>query len=394
MNLKILFGLLISILLLTGCITEYNAILPENDKKILFVDGSIMENTDLTFRVSQSFSLAVNTSDKIPEESYINDASVYIIGSNGYKSPPAINQGKGAYRISTGELDNDVEYGIQIEYDGDIYQSIPSKPLYTAEIDSISWVQPEFYGPVYFYISTYDETKGAKYFMWDYTEDWEILAPLKTTIFFHPMSLEFTIIEPAPLYYCWKQNKSDRSVFGSTESLSENRIINKQFYQYNEPSNDRFSALYSITVTQRAISKGAYEYHQNIKKMNEEMGGLFTPQPTEFAGNISCITNPSKKILGYIDVSKNTTQKRIFIHPYQIVREWPDMCRNSLIIPPLQWDTYAHWYQRGLRPAGDADMKYYPDEILPYEWYPAQCTDCTAGGGSKDKPDFWPNDHR
>jgi len=393
MNLKTVFGLIISTLLLTGCITEYNAILPENDRKILFVNGSIIASTDVTFHISQSFSLNVDAVTKIPEESFITNANLIIIGSNGYKSPPAIHQGKGAYQISVGELEDDVEYGIQIELDGDTYQSAPLRPLYTPEIDSISWKQPEFYGPVYFYVSTYDETEGTKYFMWNHTEDWEIYADYTTTLFFHPMSLEFTIIEPAPFRYCWKKSESVRSVFSSTESLSENRIIDKQFYQYNYPSDDRFSSLYCITVTQRVISKGAYEYYQDIQKMNEEMGGLFTPQPTEFVGNIRCTTNPEKKILGYVDVSKNTTTKRMFIYPNRIVREEPMRCTSPVVILPLRWTEYSSWYKRGFRPAEGPDPKYYPDEILPYEWYPATCTDCTARDGTKNKPDFWPNDH-
>ena len=34
-------------------------------------------------------------------------------------------------------------------------------------------------------------------------------------------------------------------------------------------------------MKQRALSKGEFEYYENKVKLSEEMGGLFTPQPSE-----------------------------------------------------------------------------------------------------------------
>jgi len=396
--------LIILSLLLTGCITEYNAILPENDRIILFVDGSIIENTDATFHISQSFSLNVDTVTKIPEESFINNANLVIIGSNGYKSLAAINKGKGVYQISVGELKDDVEYGIQIEYEGDIYQSALSKPLYTPEIDSISWSQPEAEGQVFFHVSTHDNTGRAKFFMWNYTEDWEIKAVYPTIIFYNPNHREqlqepFYLDDSMPYYYCWKKNLSDKSLLASTESLSENRIVDELLYE-RDSGDDRFSMLYCLTVNQRAISKGAYEYYQSIKKMNEETGGLFTPQPTEITGNITCITDPSKKIMGFIETSKNISQKRIFVDPVQLIRQavylYCDPLYNVYEPPPPilrlpKPDEYDYYYGIGYRPSILDIGLYGEGAIIPSEWAFARCTDCRAAGGTKDKPDFWPS---
>jgi hypothetical protein len=241
-----------------------------------------------------------------------------IIGSNGYQSPSAKNIGKGEYLISAGELNDNVEYGIKIEYNGDIYQSTPSKPLHTPEIDSISWRQPEKEGDIFFYVSTHDDTEGTKFFLWNFTEDWEIRAAYETETFYDPEKDSYYIVRPAPYYYCWKNNvHPQKTLTGSTEFLGENRIINKEFYSC-APLNERFSVLYCMTVYQKNISKEAYEYYQNKKKLNEEMGGLFTPQPSEIKGNITCITDPSKKVAGYVETVKNISQKRAFICCRQI----------------------------------------------------------------------------
>ena len=394
MNLKKIYGLFVLILLTTGCISEYNANQSSTVSKILIVSGNIIANSDLTFFISESFSL---NSPDVPDESFVNNANLTIIGSNGYQSSAAINQGKGVYRMRVGELENDVEYGVEIQYNGDIYQSTLSKPLQTPEIDSVSMVQPEKYGAISVYVSTHDDITESKFFAWDYMEDWETVASIQTMIFLNPADNTFFTSPSATLYYCWKKDKSEGFVFNSSESLKENRIIDQQLFQCSS-SNDRFSVLYSINVTQRAISKNAYEYYQIRKKMNEEMGGLFTPQPSELTGNITCITNPAKKVMGYVNVNKNTTQKRIFVYPYQITREGPIPCgyvSHSDVVAYIKARgiTFADYYRTGMRPAGEANTIDYP-EIIPIMWASSYCTECTANGGTKDKPDFWPNDHK
>ena len=394
MNSKVLSGLFILALLVNGCISEFNAVLPSNDEQILIVEGNVVGNTSAIFYLSKSFPLNALS---IPVESFDIDANLTIIGNNGYKSPPALYLGKGAYSITIGELDDNVEYGIQIEYGGDTYQSVLSKPFHTPEIDSVSWIQPEESGVISFRVSTHDDMEGAKFFVWDYTENWEIRVDYFTTIFFNPVDSIFFYDFSAPYYYCWKSSTSNKFLIGSTESLSENRIINKTLYQCS-PESDRFSELYSFTVTQRAISKSAFDYYQNKILLNDEMGGLFTPQPAELRGNIICSTDPSKKVMGYVEVVKKEAQKRIFVYPSQVT--YPkffvncDAISNDSIFTAMEENgfTYAYFYKAGYRPTGDIDMRFYP-EIVPLIWARSVCTDCIAKGGTKNKPDFWPNNH-
>ena len=380
--------------LTNSCVTEFNAELPDRDVQVLFVDGSIVENSDVTFNITKSFRL---NSIRVPNESLIVNANVHIIGGNGYKSLPAINLGKGSYSISVGELDDNVEYGLQIEYNGDIYQSKLVKPLHTPEIDSISWIQPEEKGDVLFRISTHDDTGETEFFIWECIEDWEISAHYYTTIFFSAQDTNLYVVDPAPFYYCWMNSKPDKYVIGSTESLTESRIINKQIYSCL-PSGSRFTLLYSITVNQKAISKNAFEYYQNKIVLNEEMGGMFTPQPSELNGNITCITDTSKKVMGYVESVKNITQKKIFISPWEITRPpvydecitYSDGVIKTLFTraddPAI--DPYIAAYSSGYRPVSGET-----EDISTAIWSLNFCSSCIANGGTKIKPDFWPNDH-
>jgi hypothetical protein len=395
MNAKILSGLFLLALLANGCISEFNAKLPSDDLQILIVEGSIIEDSVVNFYLSKSFPIDFTS---IPEENLIINANLTIIGSDGYKSLPAINFGRGVYRLSVGKLDDNVEYGIQIEYEGNTYQSSLSKPIYTPEIDSLSCIQPEKNGIISLCVSTHDDTRGAKFFLWSYKEDWEIFADYSTTIFYNPLDGTFYDDDTAPYYYCWKSSSSNRLFIGSTESLKENKIINKNLYQAS-PESDRFSVLYCTTVYQRAISKGAFEYYQNKIVLNEDMAGLFTPHPSELNGNITCITDPSKKVMGYVEAIKNTTYKRLFISASQISR--PGYFTACELISQEEVDeylmqenlTYSFYYMMGFRPAGWADQSKYP-QIVPEYWSSTSCTDCRAKSATKIKPDFWPNNHK
>ena len=375
--------------LLSACVSEFNAELPSNDVEILIVDGSIIENTDVTFYLSKSFPL---NSQYAPNENFNILANVSIIGSDGYKSPPAMYLGKGAYRISVGELSDNVGYGIQIDYNGNTYQSEFTKPVYTPEIDSVSWVQPEEKGEVFFRVSTHDDSGESKFFIWNYVEDWEITAHYFVYFFFNPDEYSFYYAY-LPYYYCWRKNLSDKFLIGSTESLSQSKIINKQLYGHF-PTDSRFSNLYSVNVIQRAISKNAFEYYQNKIVLNDEMGGIFTPQPSELSGNIVCLSDPSKKVIGYVEAVKNTTQKRIYVSSNEITRpsryfECASITDDSLrtLLSEMRGN-YVDAYALGYRPIAANP------EGTPSEWAMVTCTECTAIGGSKTKPDFWPNLHQ
>ena len=398
MNLRIFTGLFILIFIAIGCVTEFKANLPSGDQQILIVEGNIMEDTTVTFQLSTSYSI---DSANAPQGIFNVDAKITIIGSNGYESAPAISLGKGKYSMDVGALDDNVEYGVKIIYKEDTYQSTLSKPLHTPEIDSLSWVQQGESAPVGICVSTHDNNTGEPiFFLWDYAEDWEFNATYSTSIFFNPKDSTFYADNSYPYYHCWRHTVSHSYLLGSTETLNENRIINKQFFQLYPGADDRLTVLYAVTMNQKAISKSAYDYYQNKVKLNAEMGGLFTPQPSDVDGNISCISNPLNRAIGYIEVTKNTVHKRIFIYSWQI--KSPVMDYNCVLnsfddlkvqaqIPPTMDDksAYVFLYKLGYRPALDPALA--PGPLIPDQWSTVICTDCTQNAGSKNKPDFWPN---
>jgi len=388
MKSKTLLALLIFALSFSSCVTEYFVTLT-NHKPMLFVDGSIIENTDAIFHITQSFALNIDT---IPDEAFVNNAILQIIDSNGNRSESARSLGRGRYQISIGELNTNVQYGIRIEHDGDVFESTLSPPLVTPEVN-IRWEQYEPLEAVYFYISTHDETDEAKFFLWHYVEDWETRAIYSTALFFNPQTNTFYINNSMPYSRCWKQNIHYK--LGTTDALTENRVIDQELFRI-EHEGDRFFYLYSVTVTQKAISQGAFEFHQNLKQQNEEMGGIFTPQPAEVLGNIRCVTNPTRRVMGYVNTLKNISRQRIMIRHSELswsyashIFQLEDLCENNRrsfeFFRELGFvSTPRELYLQRFRPWGDNIV--HPNEML---WAPAVCVDCRERGGTTNRPYFW-----
>lgn len=378
------FLYIISLAVLTvSCVSDFHATLPSSYDDILVVDGNIVENTEVVFHLSKSFDMSQVS---LPDANKNIDATLVLVGSDGTRSEPAVSAGKGSYKLAVGELKDNVSYSIEIKYDGDTYLSEPAMALRTPEIDSITWNQPEQYGPLYFQVSTHGDQNTSQYYMWNYEEDWEFTAAYSVTIFFDLNTGGYYEVDVAPYFYCWKNSTINEIMVGSTETLIENRLVKQALYSKNN-QDDRFSYLYSVNVGQRSISKAAYEYYLNKKKLNEDMGGLFTPQPSEVTGNISCQTDPSKKVIGFINVSKNITEKRIFINSSEVSHRniYYQYCVENT--PPEDMpESLSEAYTDGYRPAYEEG-----EDII---WSTEQCTDCRKNGGTKVRPDFWPNNHK
>src|SRR5690606_41864672 len=74
------------------------------------------------------------------------------------------------------------------------------------------------------------------------------------------------------------------------------------------------SVIYSF-LTRRSsdlLSELAYNFMVMMKKNSEQLGSVFDPQPSQLAGNMSCITDPEEMVIGFIEVAEEKA-KRIFI---------------------------------------------------------------------------------
>ena len=133
-----------------------------------------------------------------------------------------------------------------------------------------------------------------------------------------------------------------------------------------------------------------------IKKYSEESSGIFTPIPSEVKGNVSCISNPEIKVLGYVLASTCQT-KRVFIYESdfkQICSEYDSGCISA------GWgDNFFNLnkiYTEGVIAMtynGELSDLLNPN-LTETIFYTRECIDCrVVKGSTKKRPDFWPTDH-
>lgn len=373
-----LVGVLICIL--WGCITDYSTPSRFQQGGRLVVEGYIKAGDSVEFRLGRTVALSADTAF-LPEKG----AVVNVLCNEGTTFGPAREVEPGLYRVRIGALKADAEYCLEFTTAGETYRSDFRRPAYTPPIDSLHWKKAAPGKPVEICVSTHDDTRQALFYWWTFEEDWEFTSNYSITWFFNPETQEFYQRDPDSAYFCWNKDHSKNIQIATTEKLVENKIVNQPIHTL--PCTDiKLSYLYAISVSQRGLSREGYEYLLNKRKMNEEMGELFAPQPSELKGNIHCITNPEIPVVGFIEVGM-VSWKRFFIDGLDVY-EYPEdrKCHEYLqkdIGPDV---SYLDLYKRDFRP-----FVLIEGEIKPLFWVASRCMDCTKTG-TKNKPDFWPND--
>ena len=390
--------------LFSSCIEEYK--IPTGKSNVfqpeIVINGRIQAGDNTLVYISYTQPLG---SDE--EVKYVHDAEVQIIGKNGYSSELAkFDADNGCYIINTRELSNNTTYALKVEANGETYQSDFLELLDTPEIDNVTYKERE--DGISIHVSTHNNNEASRYYFWSYEEDWEFHPPVDIIglgggILVYSKKF-YETLEGSNLYnhyyYCWKHAKSANIHIYATNQLEENAV--KEVEMFRIPIDDiRISYIYSILVKQCSINEKAYNYYRTLEKQTEENEGLFTPMPMEIKGNITCLTNPSVNVKGYV-LASNVSTKRIFIYESDFKTIRSEYDADCLILTPDLYD--PSWYERWttlmnkwgaviMTKNGDYNPYNNPDYIMS-TLYHRECVDCRAvKGATKKRPDFWPNNH-
>lgn len=371
---------------LSTCITAYE---PEgiiSTENILVVEGSIIAPYGTFIKLSKS--------RKITDDSnytYIKDAAISIIADDG-SIIASVDSKIENDTIVPGEYEvkekltfaPGLKYAVQIKTENKLYQSEYVEPLYAPEIDNVTW-QHEEAKSVDIKVSTHNTADASIYYRWIYQEDWEIRSEFVSHYAWSQETgvVRLSVDSPNNTYYCWDNATSHNFLLGKADNLKGNSIKD-QLLVSHKPQNSRFSYLYSMLVKQHALSKEAYEYFRNLQKNIDQTGSIFAPQPTDMKGNISCVTNPEEVVIGYINATTETTH-RIYIDGKDVA-DMADVydCKERFNYPITELHNIAN---QGLGILDEVD-KY------TFVCMPIRCVDCTARGGTKKRPAFWPNNHQ
>lgn len=366
---------IIFVLLLSGCIDEYNPKGIEEVSDLLVIEGTITDDESV-FTLRRS----VGLSESLTGNETVDNAFLYVEKENGERINGYFTE-NGTYHIPTIQLIPEQKYRLRISIDGEEYESTFLAPIFTPEIDSIFPMKRGQGEPVYMCVSTHDPQNQSRYYLWSYKEHWEVTAELAANagVDDNGFLISYDLGTSNNTFYCWGKDSSKVLILDTSEKLSENVIAQKRLVEI-PCDNDKLSRLYYIDVQQKQIRKEAYDYYTNLQKNIEQTGSIFAPVPSEMKGNIRSTTNPDLPVIGYIDVS-TITKKHLYIPREQGLYEAPRGSCVGLITddPEMAYPTWA----------------YYQVQIgEPTLWAPFSCVDCRMKyRASKNKPDFWPTNH-
>lgn len=370
----------ISLLFTALAISCINTFEPGNIKStegILVVEGAIIEPAGSFFKLS--YTKSIKSKD---DYTYVESATLKIICDDGSDIAKAHHTGEGRYAVTDEfTFKEGAKYAIHIQIGDKQYQSAFVKPVPTPELEEVSWTTKANGKEVDIRVSTHDPNNEVEYYRWMYKEDWEIVSPVEFETYYstptNPMAYR-----PGNITFCWDSDSTTSFVLGTTTKLSEKKLKDKVILNLKagDTGLTRFSHLYSILVKQHGIDRETYDYFLNLQKNIEETGGIFAAQPSELEGNITCLSDENEIIIGYIYATKESA-KRMYIDAEDV----PDM-REKFICE----------YQEFVNQEAAALINFFITVRFRdgrVGGFYIRCVDCAWREGTKNKPDFWPNDH-
>ena len=302
----------IFLLLFVSCEEFYKPVLEE-------VPGTMVVESHLTNNPSQNF---VRLS--LTRNFYSTDAVVWVTGARvdlietGGPTTRAKENGPGYYTFPILPVTG-WRYKLRVSYQRDVYESdvVVMPPIPT--IDSLytqNKIQIEYKVDA-FGIPQKIETPGREICI-----DAPITPKLKYYRFSSRKVLQWIYYPPpmAPPWFGWK-NVSEDGVFNlagpKDYSISDKIQVHPLFSlayngrQYLDSASMLPSGWIAI-IDQYGITKESYDFHEKLNRQFNAEGSLFDPILTQVFGNMHCINDTSKIILGYFDLN-SYRQSRYFL---------------------------------------------------------------------------------
>jgi Domain of unknown function (DUF4249) len=378
MKIKIWFFIFI---LFWSCKTKYMPNIHYPASGFLVVEGFINAGSGPT-TISLHRTSPLDSITEVPE----TGAQVAVVSEQGV-SFSLLETGSGNYSIDQIPIDSNQKYRIQINTsNGKEYLSDLSDVNISPPIDTVEWKAGS--DNVSIYVSTHDSQNKNKYYEWNFEETWIYNAAYFSAYRYTPQGIvPRQLAEADSLYICWDNSLSTVINIASTQNLSTDVIYQFPLQTISYYTSNRLINRYSILVKQIVLSKAWYEWKQELKRNTEQLGSIFDAQPSETGGNITCTTDPTERVVGFVGCTSQT-ESRIFIDRSQfsplihIFSGYENCTIDSILVKDADRD-FASGSELILYPYGP------PGVVDGYTGANGECVVCTLHGGTNAKPDFW-----
>lgn len=372
-----------------GCIYPFQAEFAGETPERLVVSGDILIGEQTRINLGYVFPIGTYKSTM---RKNVPDATVTVENDRGQVFK-GVRKAGGLHIIDTSNAPEDARYRLYIKFkDGKEYATPWSGVYQAPEITDLSYTTDG--SNIHLFISL-DGADSLWNFRWDYTETWEYHAWFVPELMFVPGLPSPDNQNPAKIfrdpnpeedyYYCWNSRENVEPCLASAEGKSDNIVSDDNFLTI-PCSDERLMVLYSIEVTARGMSSAgrAYLNHQSV--ISNISGDLFQPVPSEMPGNVTSLDNPDEMTIGYVETCRRTSRRLFVSGVYHI-----------------PFDPYLLLFHPEPDEDGNFDLDnlfvnhspvFGPRSLNGALWGSKRCTDCRAWGGTKTKPEWWPNDHK
>jgi len=374
-----------SVCVLSSCIDEYDVEMKGNGHTVI-VEGEILSNSLCVINFSR-----VLQSDNDDFDYKIR--RITLDGSDG-SSCNGYNF-NGYWCLSVNKLNPDVEYSVHVFTEEDEFATLPSKPLYSDNVTSVSYSLHSNREELHIDVTTQEDGKTEKFYKWDYVEDWEVHTPYSTPFRYDPICDSIIRLDnPPKLDVGYGHHVCTSPIYASNENYDYGAIKDLKIHAIDY-TDDRLQYIYRIRVRQLAISRAEYDYYKACEQYTEGMSGIFTPQPSYLPSNFRHVKHNGvavkegqkidgvTKISGYIGIRGNAPTTDLYIYtskvPYHNTHNF-DMLDDDIA--------------ESLTPRTIYNMGYWPAKHSPMKtlWGPRHCfdvTDAEWGYLSLSKPSDW-----
>ena len=372
---KILFHIFLAAGL-TGCIYPYTPDLEETASETIVVDGKILIGGTSTIQLSYVTPLEgqVGYYAWPRGKAWIEDEQGNRYGST--------NVGSYTLSIDTRDAPMGRNYRAVVEADGETYTSDWLTPDPAPTITNISFVADD--NNVVVYVDLDAGLGGSGYIGFTYEETWEFHSDFYPEWDVNPGSWTYINLMESqfeyPYYWCWRSMNSPQMVlldYSGFQGSEVRRFPLKTFSRTNSRNHKR----YSINVRAFALSKDAYLYNKTLQEISEIGGDLFSPDPGAMPSNLTCESNPEKKVMGMVLAGNVVTQRAFMYNQYLIsIPAYYDFVKVEKDEMPIYYNNM------NFRPVKEVHNEENGSFI---GWAPHRCINCIEAGGTQERPDFW-----
>jgi hypothetical protein len=226
-----------------------------------------------------------------------------------------------------------------------------------------------------FYMNTETPATKNNYLLWRLSTTYKFNTDYPIYGYIDKSGTYMTAYDPDTLRTCYRTVDVLQILLLNTTDLNTLGIKHYPLY-YEDNYSKALTIRYSLKVTQYKINEPTFTYWNEIKRITDSGGDLYSTQPYQVKNNLRNNTQPEKNTLGYFMVA-GVAEKRIFLNKPPIVFHL-DTCSVG---PPQRFMVETMLRRPSLWPVYFAKTPalYYLDQ---------ECVNCLIKG-TQARPSFW-----